>query len=320
MQPYFSKSEGDDGKPIAIINGGAQHGKIIYLHTDDKPNSSSKGPFTPEEVGLLKSVIDNICRRNSNGYRDRVAKSAQLKRAIIANIEPKDPDMRELFKEIKITFKKERTGCIQLSPDERFDYIPSLDSREVVYVAGPSGSGKSYWTKSYAQQYNRIFKKNPVILFSKVDGDESLEGIKNLKRIPLNDEFLAGEYEADDFEDCLVIFDDTDTVRNLDVLKEIEKLKEDILETGRHANVYCCITSHLISDYRKTRTVLNECHRLVIYPASGGAQQIRYVLQKYFGYDKDVTNELLKTQSRWVMCSKNFPQFYMGSHYLRLIQ
>ena len=32
-----------------------------------------------------------------------------------------------------------------VSKDEKLEYIPNSETRDVIYVAGPSGSGKSYY-------------------------------------------------------------------------------------------------------------------------------------------------------------------------------
>jgi hypothetical protein len=316
---YLNWDESDSATPIAIIRDGDMHGKVAYLHTDDPIAVSCKAPFSDAEKKLLTQIIDATCRRHSSTYRDRLKKAEILKRAINTGISPREEELKTLFSQIKKSFKEERVGSLEIDNGE-FCYIPKTDGRECIYVCGPSGSGKSYWTKNYCVQYNKLFPKRGIYLFSKVDDDESLEGIKNVHRIPLDESFLASEFNASDFEDSLLVFDDTDTVRDSEVRKEIVQLKNDVLEVGRHSNVSIIITSHLISNYKETRTVLNEAMKLVIYPQSGASSQIRYTLDKYFGFDKEHIINILKAPSRWVMCSKHYPQYYMGSRMIKLLR
>jgi len=318
---YLDWDDSEKAVPVAIVNGGERNGKIVYLHDDEELMVSSKAPFTKQEKNLLNHIIEEVCKRNNCGYRDRIKKSTILKRALNAGIAPKDPELQNLFKQIKEKFKEERVGYVEIE-DGQFNYIPKIDGRECIYICAPSGSGKSWWCKQYAMQYNKLFPDRNIYLFSKVDDDESLDGIENITRIPLDEGFLAMELEASDecFYQSLCLFDDTDTVRDNEVKKEITQLKNDILETGRHNEVHILITSHMISNYKETRIVLNEAHKLVIYPSSGASQQIRYVLDRYWGYDKITIDNIIKMRSRWVMCGKIAPQYYMGQRAIRLIR
>ena len=319
---YLDWDDTEKAVPLAIVNGGYKHGKIVYLHDDDEEISvSSKGPFSKEERNLLNSIIEEVCKKNNYGYRDRLKKSTVLRRALNAGVMPKDEEMAGLFKTIKETFKQERVGYVEIE-EGQFNYIPKMDGRECIYICAPSGSGKSWWCKNYAIQYNKLFPDRKIYLFSKIDDDESLDGISNITQISLDESFLAMEFEASDecFKSSLCIFDDTDTVRDNEVRRAIIGLKNDILETGRHNEIHILITSHMISNYKETRIILNEAHKLVIYPSSGATQQIRYVLSRYWGYDKFTIDGIIKMRSRWVMCGKIAPQYYMGQKAVRLIR
>ena len=109
----------------------------------------------------------------------------------------------------------------------------------------------------------------------------------------------------------LVLFDDTDTIQDKKIKEAISRLKNDILETGRHSNIYVVITSHLINGISRTdtRTILNECTSLTIFPKSGSTYQIIYVLKNYIGLNKNQINYILNLPSRWVTIFKNFPQY-----------
>jgi hypothetical protein len=79
-----------------------------------------------------------------------------------------------------------------LDDGQRFQLIPNPETeRNILYITGSSGSGKSYFTKKYCREFARIFPKRPIYLISSVDKDESVDDIKNLKRMKIKSkEFL----------------------------------------------------------------------------------------------------------------------------------
>ena len=102
-------------------------------------------------------------------------------------------------------------------------------------------------------------------------------------------------------------------MREKKLLNEVNELKNDLLETGRHENVYVVITSHIINKYRETKIVLNECTSLTIYPKSGSSYQIKYVLSHYFGLDSKQIDKILNLPSRWVTVFKSYPMCVLYS-------
>jgi hypothetical protein len=63
--------------------------------------------------------------------------------------------------------EKEESGGVldvQLTDDACFQHIPNLNTeRNILYVCGQSGSGKSYYIKKYAEEYKKIFPKMKFI-------------------------------------------------------------------------------------------------------------------------------------------------------------
>lgn len=112
----------------------------------------------------------------------------------------------------------------------------------------------------------------------------------------------------------MVIFDDIDTISNTKLLKSLLNFQAQILEMGRHKNVNTCITSHLINgnDRKQCRTIMNEMQSITIFPSCGGAYQIRYVLDKYFGLSYKQCSKIMQMDSRWVTIYKNYPQILIS--------
>lgn len=196
----------------------------------------------------------------------------------------------------------------------KFEPFPS-DKVRVIYVAGPAGSGKSFYVSMYL--YNiMLYSENPnIILFSQIRNDDSFEGIKFNQIVNLKDpELLENFYQVEDVTDgSVLVFDDIDTISDTKLQKALYNFIGQCLELGRHMNIKCVITSHLINgnDKKFTRTVLNEMQSLTFFPSSGSRKAIDLALGTYIGLDTKQIKEIMNTESRWVTIFKNYPQFIM---------
>lgn len=219
---------------------------------------------------------------------------------------------------------EEETGFYSFFIKDKGIMVPilNLDTRQVDYIAGPSGSGKSTYASKIIEIFKRLFPSNNVFIFSRLDNDNVLDKFKPI-RIQLDESLIEdpidihNEFQKGD----LVLFDDCDTIQDKKLKDTISKLKNDILETGRHQNLYIIITSHLINgnDRKDTRTILNEAHTLTIFPKSGATYGINYVLKNYIGLSKNDISKILSLPSRWVTIGKNYPQYVLYEKGIYLI-
>lgn len=189
--------------------------------------------------------------------------------------------------------------------------------REVLYVAGSSGSGKSYYIAQYARNYLKLFPKHVVVVFSEVEEDPAFKDI-DIIQFKLDDVFVQNQTEKNehsigigDLKDSLCIFDDTDTISNKKARTMIAELKDQILQTGRHHNISMCCTSHVIQNYLKTRTLILEATHVVLFPKSGAQAQIRNFLKAYMGMNKKEIDKAMSLDGRWICCHKAAPNFIM---------
>lgn len=212
-----------------------------------------------------------------------------------------------------------KTTSIELSNGEMRP-IPDPDGRQCLYIAAPSGSGKTTYVGEYARAFRKIFPKSDIYLFSKIDAEDepAFKGLKMIS-IALNEELITEPIEMDEFPDwSLVIFDDCDTISNNKIKESVMKTKNSLLELGRHNNIYVIVTSHLINKGYETKTVINEAHMITIFPSSGSFHNIEYFLKNNIGMSKKDIQKILKLQSRWVTIVKNYPQcvFYQTGGYI----
>jgi hypothetical protein len=83
----------------------------------------------------------------------------------------------------------------------QFQQVPNLSKeRDVLFIAGKSDSGKSYYGREYLKQYAKLFPKRPIYLISYLPKDETLDEFKKISRIDIYDkEFMKEELGIDDF-------------------------------------------------------------------------------------------------------------------------
>lgn len=190
------------------------------------------------------------------------------------------------------------------------------NERDVLYVFGPSGSGKSHYIGTYIGNYHHTFPDNNIIIFSAVQEDRAFD-VYNPIRIRLN--HLMGSEELNLvspevldkslFEDSLVIFDDIDTISNSSVRGDVIKIRDDLLETGRHLRASVAATSHVALDREKTKRMINESHFITFFPRSGQHRAATTFMKEYIGASPQQIKKILELPSRWVTIYKNYPQY-----------
>ena len=213
-------------------------------------------------------------------------------------------------------------NSLVLEGNDVFQPIPNTKKeRQVLYVTGASGSGKSYYTAAYCTEFKRIYPKHQIYLISSLNDDSSIDRIPGLKRIKLNDEFLATELSSEDFPRSLVIFDDTDCLTNKPMKLKVNALLNNLLETGRHNShegsgpglgTYVVYTSHLPTAGNDTKRILNEAHSITFFPHSLGGRSLKYLLESYLGLDKCQIQKVKALKSRWVTVLKSYPQIVIS--------
>lgn len=218
------------------------------------------------------------------------------------SIEQDKSNVEDYLKELKLT-----------KPKEKIQHIPNKKTeRQILYITGASGSGKSYYTKHYCDQYKKLFPKNDIYLVSSINEDSSIDKVKGMKRIKLSNELLTTDLQAADFKDSMVIFDDTDCITNKIMRLKVNGILNMLLETGRHTNTSVIYTSHLATNGLDTKRILNEAHSVTIFPHSLGGRSLKYLLENYFGLDRHQIKKIKTLPSRWVTLIKSFPMVVLS--------
>lgn len=312
--PSLSFDESKSSRPIAIAKGGDYDGEILYLHEDDH-----KGKKPKREVDAVRYTKDLKDLKPAQ----RVAVFNRIQEAIAKGV-PADhlvgenEAVRRLYQRIQTDQTKDTS--VVLPDDSTFQLIPSPDpkKREVYYIAGASGSGKSYVARQLAEGYKKLFPTRDIYLISKLTEDSTLDTMKVGKPKRINVETFLEDYpHLDEFKDCMVIFDDYDTFEGK-LGKIVQQLIDDLAIQGRHSNTTMLCLTHYITNYKKTRLLLNEATHFVIYPQATSYHALKYLLTTHIGMNPEEVKGLRKL-GRWICVSKNFPQYLLSQHTAKLL-
>lgn len=181
------------------------------------------------------------------------------------------------------------------------------NTRQILYVTGSSGSGKSYYASNYIKEYIKMFPKNTVYIVSSLDKDEQIDKIKNVKRIKLDEKFNDHQFTIEDFRDSLMVYDDTEMIANKLIQEKISNIMNLILTTGRHTNSFVIKTSHVTNAGYKTKLILLESHSVTLFLITMGDKSLKYFLETSFGLGKKQIEKIKELDSRWVTICRTIP-------------
>lgn len=313
----LSFNKGKKSVPVAIATGGEFNGEIVYLH-DGEQKDNEKMP--KKEINFRKYENDMKFLKP----RERIQAHIKLQEALDKNIDPNsliglDNKLKSLYEKIRLDATDKK--CIEVPMNSYFSILPTMfkDKREIFYNAGASGSGKSYLARALAENYKKIWgDKREVYLISKLKEDATLDNAKcKIKRIDI-ETFVTDPPQFEEFNNSLVLFDDYDTM-DAPLDKTVEKLINDIAIMGRHGHISMACMTHHLTNYKKTRLLLNEATHIVIYPHGSSFSAISYLLKTNVGMDLKDIKEIKHISSRWVLFSKNYPPFMISEHMVKLL-
>jgi len=213
-------------------------------------------------------------------------------------------------------------------------YKPTgIEMVEITYIYGPNRSGKTYYGAKYATLWSEMFENWPIFLFSRRDQDKVLDDIVNtsgdraVSRVAIDESLITNPLSMLDFEHSLVIFDDIDTIADKKICKAVQKLRDDIMETGRQKMIYVINTSHLGANYMSTRTVLNEANSYTLFPRKGNYEHNCRILKEKMGMKPDMVRKIMdrpdgiayKGKWGWVTVYKDSPQYIISESGVRLL-
>ena len=198
-------------------------------------------------------------------------------------------------------------NCMELEDGYKFCLAPrpiKEKERMTLFVAGESGSGKSYFIREYAKRYKAMFPKNPIFLISYLEQDDTLDAYKQIIRInAFTEEFLEECMDIDveaEFGDSLVIFDDVDCVVNKKTKEKIYGLLNKMLRIGRHFGTSVAYLGHELYASPELKSILNESMTITFFPRFLSYKKLKYLLEVYFGLSKKQIERIRTIKDRSV--------------------
>ena len=228
--------------------------------------------------------------------------------SLVCKIVSKDKNPKALH--VTGDIKKVHCPFAALNANEgaELQICPRGKERDVVYITGSSGAGKSHFASRFIKEYLAENPKNPVYLFSSIGEDKCMDSIKGIKRINLGEDFLNTSFVLDDFENSLLVFDDIDVIVDKRLKTKLYHILNNLLMTGRHSKTSVVFTSHIATNGRDTKVLLAECTHLVCFPKMMNGRSRDYLLKAYIGLDTNEIKEIMKLRSRAVVFIRGYPQ------------
>lgn len=305
MKLTFKEKKGFIPVAKVVDAKGMINNEILFLDPTIRADSDSE---SDSDIEMSMRQIDYNKYVGKLKPREALIKQNQLAKHITKKNKPLDDDMLQAYNKIKSDTQKEfklQSGT--------FVPIPDVNKERVIYyIFAPSGAGKTYLTASILKQWMKLNAKKDIYIFSKLTDDKVIDDLgERIKRINI-DTLKESPIDVSEIpEGSMVVFDDTDCLEDKVVNEAILKLENSIYQVGRHYKISCIKTSHLGSDYKRTRVVLSESHYIVVYPNAGSFQQVQYVLKTYMGLSNADIQQVKNLRSRWVVCARNYPQYVL---------
>lgn len=232
---------------------------------------------------------------------DKDAKKSK-KKPVILSIEDDSDKVREQFDEYQV----DKPLTLQLIPSKERE-------RDVLYIVGASGSGKSFYANKFISEYHLMYPKRPIFLFSVFDDDKSLTS-KNITKIKLDDKFINTELMLEDFAESLIFFDDIDAIRNKVLKEKLRGILGNLLELGRHHKVSVIYISHICCKGHETQRILNEATSITFFPKTLPPRSSKYLLEQYYGLDKAQIQRIKKLKSRSITLLRSYPPVLLAEN------
>jgi hypothetical protein len=323
------------GKPIAIIEGGELNQEIVYMrslnkcvckkHNDMCENSKKpccrQCPYLPEERHIPANDVDILPLFHSYKRQNKLLMLQKLKYAVEHLIPPVEEDELEIYH--KLLAMNKRLTSVKINQGN-FQQLPNIQNnsdgtheRDVMLYYGSGGSGKSWQINKYLIEYNKIYKKNHIYVFSPHKTD-AYSKIKNLINVVVDEELMnEKEIALDSLSNSVIVFDDVDSIQNKKVNEFIKKFRDFALENSRHHNINLLVTSHDVLTGRNNRLLLNELTHLYVFPRTN--PNLNYLIKTYTGIQETEIKKIVRENPRWVCICKSYPRWVMTENQIYLI-
>lgn len=204
------------------------------------------------------------------------------------------------------------------APDgSEFSPLPCTapEQRDVVFISGPSGVGKSTAAADMASNFVEVFSrpgKQALVVIVCPDDPNRDRAFRDagFKWTWVSPESLVATaaplelFEGGDGDPGLVIFDDVEALQDKAQAAAVEALSKAVLERGRKRAIYAYYIAHRPAAGKATKVILQE-QNACWFPTSGcGSGNLAYMMEKHLGIPAELKTALKKNQrefGRWAL-------------------
>lgn len=298
------------GVKIARVNSGQYHNKFIRYSADIDKTAKIK-VSDPVNYITEKWLKDHSRKKRLTGIDLN-----KIYTCLVSNRPPEDDDLFDLYQQCLDYISDQSSNEITID-DGKIVLIPppiyklqegELPETSRIYVAGPTGSGKSHWCAEYIKEVIKQRKYKNIYIFSNLSEDPILDKISPTpKRIAINENLIDPPILLNEMKDSIILFDDIDAIKDDKVRKSVQKLRDEANCEGRHYSIFALSTGHQLLNYKLTRNILADCNYITFFPRSGGDYWINQFLKNYCGCSKVEIEKIMNLPSRWVCIKKTYP-------------
>jgi len=284
----------------------------MSIYTEDllETTFGKKRPKSIREVAFIKYSTDG-----DKYYLDSDPRSNGLK-----HIEIKQQQLTEIEKKYyKLNTDRNVYTQLQLLP--RINKNSEETLVDMLYFCGPPGSGKSYHINQYLKCYKKINKNNPIFIISNKtyeDNDKTyfdispnyINSANNETWIDVDGEEIDS-FNANDFKDCCIVFDDClfgcDSPK---IKQKVIRTIDNITSNARSRNVTVIIANQKMKGGRDTQYAIANCNLFYLFPFGDRNRCVDFV-KTYVSKRKNIIDLVENTKSQFMIYSKNAPSFIM---------
>lgn len=198
------------------------------------------------------------------------------------------------------------------------------DQVDRIYVTGASGCGKSTWIRNYCSAFHIMYPQAKVLLFSSKTEDKLLDGVKYIERVRIDDDIVINQMKLSEISNkskpSLCIFDDIQDFPTPKINKEITRLRDEIMRNGRAYGIFSVFVWHEVCDYVRTKHMISECNKCVIFPKRCGAGTYDYLLTKKLYLTPKNVKMINELKSNYVCISRGVLRLIISDKYIILDQ
>jgi len=192
--------------------------------------------------------------------------------------------------------------------------------RCAVYISGPGGSGKSFWTAMFIKEIQKLkkYKSYPVYLFCGSSLiDPAFENIKNLNTINIYDDNLF-RLTMEEFKECIVLYDDYESITDKNIKNFLDALLKSLLELSRKQHTIILTINHMTTNYNQTRHTIFESDTFCLFPSANMNSVLKF-LKNYMDFTKEQLEDIKSLKTRAIVVRKNAPRYLISEKQIWLL-